>query len=164
MQFNQDQSKATLKFGRNKKVTINSWKGYVYVHLENIPNQKSISLGADEMEQLMEVFTRNFADTKEVIQNKNKRLYPKKEEKSADYDIATQKPPQQEVATSPVKSTNKITKRKRKLTNVKNNPSVLSEAIESRHKTIGSEEEKQTFTTKRPKVIEITDSSESDFE
>ncbi|CAG2232035.1 unnamed protein product [Mytilus edulis] len=124
MQFNQDQTKATMKLDRNKKVTINSCKGYVYVHLENMPNQESISLGADEMEQLMEVFTRNFADTKKVIQNK----------------ISTQKPPQQEVATSP-KSTNKITKRTRKLTNVKNNPFVLSEAVESRHKTIEREEE-----------------------
>ncbi|XP_071139497.1 uncharacterized protein [Mytilus edulis] len=134
-----------MKFGRNKKVTINSWNGYVDIHLENMPNQKSISLGADEMEQLMEVFTRNFADTKKVIENKT----------------SSQKPPQ-EVATSP-KSTNKITKRKRKLTNVKNNPICSERGGRKSPQNSESEEVEQIFTTKRPKVIEITD-SESDFE
>ena len=50
-------TKASVRFGRNNKkvISVNFWENCTYLHLRNLNNDKSISLGIDEFEELQEI-------------------------------------------------------------------------------------------------------------
>lgn len=44
--------RAEINFGRNKELSLSPYKGYLYVHISNLTNGKSVTLGTDELEEL----------------------------------------------------------------------------------------------------------------
>jgi len=43
---------AEINFGRNKELSLSPYKGYLYVHISNLTNGRSVTLGTDELEEL----------------------------------------------------------------------------------------------------------------
>jgi hypothetical protein len=44
--------RAEINFGRNKELILSPYKRYLYVHISNLTNGKSVTLGTDELEEL----------------------------------------------------------------------------------------------------------------
>jgi len=44
--------RAEINFGRNKELSLSPYKGYLYVHISNLTNGRSVTLGTDELEEL----------------------------------------------------------------------------------------------------------------
>lgn len=44
--------RAEINFGRNKELSLSPYKEYLYVHISNLTNGRSVNLGTDELEKM----------------------------------------------------------------------------------------------------------------
>lgn len=69
--------KATARFGRQnrKQVTVNYWDSCTYVHLRNLKNDKCISLGIEEYEELHELLLDDLEKIDRKFQKEVSKFY-----------------------------------------------------------------------------------------
>lgn len=58
--------RAEINFGRNKELSLSPYKEYLYVHISNLTNGRSVNLGTDELEKMTAIKRRYSGGQKRI--------------------------------------------------------------------------------------------------